>query len=231
MCVTCSESLSGKPAFISSIRNNTRWINTKSATRLCHSAVRCRLYDQLKTNDRRYSLFSTYQTIDIRSGDEITVGIPTAGVRSYLAVRGGFELSPVLGSYAFDTLAQIGPRALQNGDILHLNDDNALTGIISQEQPSFSLPKQEDIVTLDIVLGPRTDWFTEDAIKTLTSQLWQVTPQSNRIGLRLLGDKSLERQQQQELSSEGTCIGAIQVPINGQPVLFLHDHPLTGGYP
>ncbi|MEJ1604740.1 allophanate hydrolase, partial [Escherichia coli] len=92
------------------------------------------------------------------------------GVRSYLAVRGGFELSPVLGSYAFDTLAQIGPRALQNGDILHLNDDNASTGIISQEQPSFSLPKQEDIVTLDIVLGPRTDWFTEDAIKTLTSQ-------------------------------------------------------------
>ncbi|MCD4610382.1 allophanate hydrolase, partial [Proteus mirabilis] len=151
----------------------------------------------------------------------------TAPITGYPPVRGGFELSPVLGSYAFDTLAQIGPRALQNGDILHLNDDNASTGIISQEQPSFSLPKQEDIVTLDIVLGPRTDWFTEDAIKTLTSQLWQVTPQSNRIGLRLLGDKSLERQQQQELSSEGTCIGAIQVPINGQPVLFLHDHPLT----
>ncbi len=185
----------------------------------------------LKQTTGDIAFFSTYQTIDVRSGDEITVGIPTAGVRSYLAVRGGFELSPVLGSYAFDTLAQIGPRALQNGDVLHLNDDNASTGIISQEQPSFGLPKQEDIVTLDIVLGPRTDWFTEDAIKTLTSQLWQVTPQSNRIGLRLLGDKSLERQQQQELSSEGTCIGAIQVPINGQPVLFLHDHPLTGGYP
>ncbi|MFN7081092.1 allophanate hydrolase, partial [Proteus mirabilis] len=66
-----------------------------------------------------------------------------------------------------------------------LNDDNSLTGIIIQEKPSLSLPKKEDIVTLDIVLGHRTDWFTEDAIKTFTSQLWQVTPQYNRIGLRL----------------------------------------------
>ncbi|SUC30934.1 Allophanate hydrolase subunit 2 [Providencia rettgeri] len=71
----------------------------------------------------------------------------------------------------------------------------------------------------------------KQAVEQLTNQLWQVTASSNRIGLRLLSDKPLEREQLQELPSEGTCIGAIQVPANGQPVLFLNDHPLTGGYP
>lgn len=176
--------------------------------------------------------FSGYQPIDVRNGDEITIGMPKTGVRSYLAVRGGFKLAKVLGSHSFDTLAQIGPHALQEGDVLDLHNESVQTGIISNEQqPISSLPKQGDTVTLDIVLGPRTDWFTVDAIKTLSSQLWQVTPQSNRIGLRLLGDIPLVREQRQELSSEGTCIGAIQVPIDGQPVLFLNDHPLTGGYP
>ncbi|MFB0772227.1 5-oxoprolinase subunit B/C family protein [Proteus cibi] len=185
----------------------------------------------LKHESGENESLSGYQPIDVRCGDEIILGMPKAGVRSYLAVRGGFELPTVLGSHAFDTLAQIGPNALQEGDVLHLNHESTLNGIIAEEQPTSILPKQGDIVTLDVVLGPRTDWFTTEAIKTLTSQLWQVTPQSNRIGLRLLGETPLARAQQQELSSEGTCIGAIQVPINGQPVLFLNDHPLTGGYP
>lgn len=185
----------------------------------------------LKHENADIEYFSRYQSLDIRCGDEITIGTPISGVRSYLAVRGGFELPKVLGSHAFDTLAQIGPNALREGDVLHLNTASSQNGIVMDEQPTSLLPKQDDIVTLDVVLGPRTDWFTASAIKTLTSQLWQVTPQSNRIGLRLLGAQPLEREQQQELSSEGTCIGAIQVPINGQPVLFLNDHPLTGGYP
>ncbi|KLN47372.1 hypothetical protein AAY77_01675 [Providencia rettgeri] len=84
---------------------------------------------------------------------------------------------------------------------------------------------------MDVILGPRTDWFTKQAVGQLTDQLWQVTASSNRIGLRLSSEKPLDREQLQELPSEGTCIGAIQVPANGQPVLFLNDHPLTGGYP
>ncbi|MEQ4922472.1 5-oxoprolinase/urea amidolyase family protein [Proteus hauseri] len=189
----------------------------------------CSITLRHKTGDIEY--FSGYQPLDIRCGDELAIGAPIAGVRSYLAVRGGFSLPKILGSHAFDTLAQIGPNALCEGDVLHLNNETVQSGIIVEEQPLAELPKQGDTVTLDVILGPRTDWFTKAAINTLTSQLWQVTPQSNRIGLRLLGNTPLEREQKQELSSEGTCIGAIQVPINGQPVLFLNDHPLTGGYP
>ena len=84
---------------------------------------------------------------------------------------------------------------------------------------------------LDVVLGPRTDWFAPEALALLTQQPWRVTPQSNRVGMRLEGAQPLPRSVARELPSEGTVTGAIQVPINGQPVLFLADHPLTGGYP
>jgi allophanate hydrolase subunit 2 len=99
------------------------------------------------------------------------------------------------------------------------------------ELAAFDPPAAGEVVTLDVVLGPRTDWFTQKGIETLAGQLWQVTPQSNRVGIRLAGDVPLERRDSAELPSEGTATGAIQVPHSGQPVLFLADHPLTGGYP
>ena len=89
----------------------------------------------------------------------------------------------------------------------------------------------EQTVTLDVVMGPRTDWFTPEAVALLASQVWTATPQSNRVGLRLTGKQPLARANPAELPSEGTVVGAIQVPPSGQPVLFLADHPLTGGYP
>lgn len=87
---------------------------------------------------------------------------------------------------------------------------------------------------LDVVAGPRTDWFDDESVALLQTQPWQVTAQSSRVGLRLSGERPLQRipaMQGVELPSEGTALGAIQVPGNGQPVLFLADHPLTGGYP
>ncbi|MCY1365480.1 KipI antagonist [compost metagenome] len=86
-------------------------------------------------------------------------------------------------------------------------------------------------MTLDVIMGPRSDWFTDAGIASLSGQLWQVTPLSNRVGIRLSGETALERRDKAELPSEGTATGAIQVPHSGQPVLFLADHPLTGGYP
>ncbi len=80
-------------------------------------------------------------------------------------------------------------------------------------------------------MGPRTDWFTPEAVAQFAGQVWRVTPQSNRVGLRLAGDTPLQRVHNTELPSEGTVRGAIQVPPSGQPVLFMADHPLTGGYP
>lgn len=174
---------------------------------------------------------SNYQPIELEAGDSVSLGSPKAGLRSYLAIRGGFDVTPVLGSLSTDTLAQLGPAALSAGDRLGYTAPVTSTSVSLNETPAFELPTATDIVTLDVVMGPRTDWFTQDAIQRLSSQLWRVTSQSNRVGIRLAGDTPLERSNHQELPSEGTSVGAIQVPASGQPVLFLADHPLTGGYP
>src|SRR5690606_11403545 len=94
----------------------------------------------------------------------------------------------------------------------------------------FEMPGTGETVTLDVVLGPRTDWFTEEAVSNFLSEEWAVTAQSSRVGIRLQGEP-LERLNHGELPSEATVQGAIQVPASGQPVLFLTDHPITGGYP
>ncbi len=174
----------------------------------------------------------TYTPISLEPGDVVKFGNPAKGMRSYLAVRGGFDVAPVLGSAATDTLAVVGPEAIVAGSVLELrNDKSGLSSVSIHELPAFDLPSSGDTVTLDIVYGPRTDWFTQKGVETLTSQLWQVTPQSSRVGIRLAGDEPLERRDSAELPSEGTATGAIQIPHSGQPVLFLADHPLTGGYP
>lgn len=172
-----------------------------------------------------------YEPIQLEKGDTIELGNCQCGVRSYFAVRGGFEIAPVLTSCSYDTLAQVGPSPLKNNQYLALKHKKRLNAVSLTQLPLVNYPTSDDVVELDIVLGPRTDWFTQQAITKLCSQLWHVTPASNRIGLRLLGEEPLSRKIQQELPSEGTCIGAIQIPANGQPVLFLNDHPLTGGYP
>ena len=172
-----------------------------------------------------------YHAIALSDGDSLMLGKPRAGIRSYLAVRGGFAVAPVLGSCSTDTLARVGPAPIAGGDVLPVRSvmRGAIVGL--HEQPPADLPTTEQIVTLDVVMGPRTDWFTPEAVALLSSQVWKVTPQSNRVGLRLAGDQPLTRANAAELPSEGTALGALQVPPSGQPVLFMADHPLTGGYP
>lgn len=173
------------------------------------------------------------QPVALADGDVLALGEPDAGLRSYVAVRGGFVVSPVLGSASTDTLAKVGPAALAPGQRLVIGPEpHAAVGEADVALPP--LPKAGDTVTLDVVMGPRTDWFTPEAVALLAAQRWQVTAQSNRVGLRVAGEVALGRAaayERQELPSEGTALGAIQVPASGQPVLFLADHPLTGGYP
>ncbi|MCA0325143.1 MAG: urea amidolyase family protein [Proteobacteria bacterium] len=169
--------------------------------------------------------------VALGEGDRLRLGEPSAGVRSVVAVRGGFDVAPVLGSCAFDTLAQVGPAPLVAGQRLPVRAAPASAVVGAPEPPRADWPKAGDTVTLDVLLGPRTDWFTAEALALLSAQEWTVTPESNRIGVRVQGAQPLSRAIHDELPSEGTALGAIQVPASGQPVLFLADHPLTGGYP
>lgn len=162
-------------------------------------------------------------------GDVVTVDPPATGMRSYLALRGCFAVEPVLGSCATDTLAAIGPLALNVGDVVRAAGRPA--SAVAPADPVPDLPRPGDLVTLPVTLGPRADWFAAEMLERFLTQEWEVTPQSSRVGIRLQGVQALTRDDSRELPSEGTELGAIQVPHSGQPVIFLADHPLTGGYP
>lgn len=174
--------------------------------------------------------YASGQAIALDQGDRIKIEQPSTGLRIYLAIRGGFALSPVLGSYAYDSLAGLGPQPLQLGSVLYQGQAQT-QHVAAAEIGSRQLPKVGDCVVLDVVMGPRSDWFDAESLALLFAQAWQVSQDSNRVGLRLQGEQPLTRSITRELESEGTCIGALQVPSSGQPVLFMHDHPLTGGYP
>jgi biotin-dependent carboxylase-like uncharacterized protein len=161
-------------------------------------------------------------------GETLTLGAPEAGFRSYLAVRGGVDAAPVLGSRSTDTMSGIGPGPLVAGQLL-ASGDVTESGVVGNPELQPDFPG-DGVTVLDIVMGPRADWFDESALESLCGQDWVVKPQSNRVGMRLQGTP-LQRTRQGELASEGTVAGALQVPPEGLPVLFLADHPITGGYP
>ncbi|UXM96616.1 urea amidolyase family protein (plasmid) [Bartonella sp. HY329] len=171
------------------------------------------------------------QPIGVEKGDILTIAPANSGLRLYFTVRGGFDVAKIMNSSSRDILANIGPEPVKTGDVLFASGKRVQKPVELGLTPAFAMPKAGDVVDIDVVLGPRTDWFTLDAIEVFLNQKWQVTPQSDRVGNRLNGEQALSRKILDELPSEGTATGAIQVPASGQPVLFLADHPLTGGYP
>ncbi|BAS06706.1 uncharacterized protein YbgK [Arthrobacter sp. Hiyo4] len=161
-------------------------------------------------------------------GEILTIGAPERGFRSYLAIRGGAAVDAVLGSRSTDTMSGIGPAPLAAGQLLGAGAATSSNVVGNPElQPDFP---DTGVTVLDIVPGPRDDWFDAAALESLCAQDWAVTPRSNRVGMRLDG-QPLSRSRDGELPSEGTMAGALQIPPEGQPVLFLADHPITGGYP
>ena len=163
----------------------------------------------------------------VPSGAIVRLGQPTAGARTYVAVRGGIVVGAVLGSCSTDVLSGIGPPPLAEGDVLGV-------GPRPKEFPALDVAPVADPpegeLELRVLLGPREDWLSEAGRHALVHAPWTVSSQSNRTGMRLEGEP-VERAREEELPSEGMVRGAIQVPPSGLPVLFLADHPVTGGYP
>lgn len=170
--------------------------------------------------------FGTNSVHHVHAGEQISLGPARTGLRSYLAVRGGFDVEPVLGSRSFDVLSSIGPPPLRAGDVLRVGAHRDEFPELEQA-PVAAL--DDDVVELRVVPGPRDDWFVDPDILIRTN--WQVTDRSDRVGMRLVGMPLEYRWPDRQLPSEGATRGAIQVPPNGFPVILGPDHPVTGGYP
>ncbi len=170
--------------------------------------------------------FGTNSIQHVRDGDVISLGAPRAGLRSYLAVRGGFCVEPVLGSRSYDVMAAIGPAPLRAGDILPVGAHTTAYPELDQA-PVAAITGEA--VELSVVPGPRDDWFVDPDALVHTD--WVVSDRSDRVGMRLAGRPLQYHYPDRQLPSEGTARGAIQVPPNGLPVILGPDHPVTGGYP
>ncbi len=163
----------------------------------------------------------------LRAGQVLRLGAPTSGLRTYVAVRGGIDVPAVLGSRSTDLLSGLGPSPLVANQTLPV-------GSSVEPMPGVDLAPvahpADGTVVLRVTPGPRRDWFTDAGWASLVSQVYEVSSNSNRVGVRLDGEP-LDRARTGELASEGMARGAIQIPPSGTPVIFLADHPVTGGYP
>ena len=165
--------------------------------------------------------------VRLAAGEVLRLGPPEVGLRTYVGVRGGLVVPPVLGSRATDVLGGLGPEVLSAGDRLPVGGDvRPMPGV---DLAAVAEPTAGRVVVA-ISVGPRRDWFDDDAWQRLVGQDYVVSGESNRVGVRLEGEP-LERSREGELPSEAMLRGALQIPPSGQPVLFLADHPVTGGYP
>ena len=163
----------------------------------------------------------------LNAGQVLRLGFAQAGLRAYLGVRGGIDIAPVLGSRSYDTLSGIGPPPLRAGTRLPTGPPPLNWPNIDQA-PQPGLP---DLMEVRALLGPRDDWFTDPA--ALFTGHWTVGQDTDRVGARLerADGPALQQACATELPTEGVALGSVQVPPGGQPVVFLADHPITGGYP
>ncbi|MCJ1706314.1 5-oxoprolinase/urea amidolyase family protein [Microbacterium sp. VKM Ac-2923] len=167
-----------------------------------------------------------YAPLPLPAGSEVSIGVARAGLRCYLAVRGGLAVPVTLGSRSSDVLAGLGQAPVVIGDVLATG--SALFPGPSVDHFPWSVPP--GLVEVTVARGPRTDWFSRAALETLFEAPWTVSSDADRIGIRLDGPM-LTRVRRDELPSEGMRPGAIQVPPHGRPVVLLADGPVTGGYP
>jgi biotin-dependent carboxylase-like uncharacterized protein len=174
--------------------------------------------------DGRPSVWSL--PVHVNGGSIVEVGPAEVGVRSYLAVAGGFEVPATLGSRSTDLLSGLGPPVLFAGQRLAVGPAHRPPPAI--DFAPYHLPPSD--LALPVHPGPRRDWLTEQGKLDLFAQSYRVSPLSNRIALRLSG-QPLGRRAGEELPSEGIVWGSVQLLNSGEILVFLADHPTTGGYP
>jgi biotin-dependent carboxylase-like uncharacterized protein len=170
-----------------------------------------------------------FESARLLRGDVLRIGALSESAVAYLAVEGGFDIAPVLGSQSTLTRAGIGGwqgRALQAGDVLPLK----LAGVAAREElrlPPIDLAPPKRV---RIVLGPQDDHFTPAGLNTLITSSYTISGASDRMGMRLEGPPLEHSHKGSDIVSDGIALGSIQVPGNGLPIILLADRQTTGGY-
>ncbi len=177
------------------------------------------------------------------AGAQLVFGMATRGLRAYLAVAGGIDTPPVLGSRSTHVASEIGGiegRALVAGDALHIGEppEAAISGNVfpgpGSGDPGTDSASQDSpgppTVNVRVVLGPQDDEFSPEGIEVFLNSMYVVTDQSNRQGLRLDGPEIESSTGRYDIVSDAVVSGSVQVPGDGKPIILLADRQTTGGY-
>ena len=173
-----------------------------------------------------------YKALEIKKGDVIKSAASRDGMRGYLAVAGGFDINPVMGSYSTNLKCGIGGfngKKIKNGDILPFRHErNQLLPVYKglEDIPVFS---KNTPVSIRVVLGPQEDFFSKKGIDTFLNSVYTVTTDSDRMGIRLEGEK-IESVNGVDIISDGIALGSVQIPSSGKPIIMMADRQTVGGY-
>ncbi|MBE4907706.1 biotin-dependent carboxyltransferase [Bacillus luteolus] len=167
-----------------------------------------------------------WQSVRVYKNDIIKFGKPKHGIRSYLAVSGGFFVEEVLGSKSFYQKADLG-TSIEEGDQLMgfpSTKKKRMKGIAHSTQPQY-----EKDITVRVIVGPHENEFSTESIEHFFKEPYKVM-QADRMGYRLNSNTKLEHKNKADIASDAIPIGGIQVPSNGQPIILMADRQTTGGY-
>lgn len=177
--------------------------------------------------------FPRWTAIRVGVGDVVKLGPSRAGMRAYLALAGGVDLPPVLGSRSTYLRGRLGGyrgRPLERGDLLSAGvppvEPHRLEG---RAVRSEMIPGYGDEVEVRVILGPQDDRFTQEGIAIFLQSPYEMTHQSDRMGARLRGPV-IAHTRGHDVISDGVPLGGVQVAGDGQPIVLLVDRQSTGGY-
>lgn len=172
-----------------------------------------------------------YRAISVPAGSEVKLQAAKNGSRTYIAVCGGFDIPPVMGSKATSLQCHIGGlggRKLEKGDVLPLRPVCEVPQNLSHRSVSHHIRrKRENIIR--VLLGPQDDAFTEEGLSVFLGTPYTVSKEFDRMGCRLEG-QPIQHKTDGNILSDGIVNGAIQVPTTGQPIIMLAERQATGGY-
>ena len=172
----------------------------------------------------------SWRSIDIPKGSTLSFTGGTSGTRAYLAILGGIDVVKTMGSRSTSIRESIGGyegRSLEKGD--RIKTFRSISNL-----PLITVSKQHiynysDIQPVRVILGPQQEMFTQNGIDTFLSESYEISNDSNRIGIRLVGPK-ISHKVSADIISDGTTFGSIQIPGDGMPIILMADRGTTGGY-
>lgn len=171
-----------------------------------------------------------WQSYRVHPGDRLEFGYARTGLRGYLAVVGGFQVTPVFGSCSTVVREGVGGlegTALAAGDFLPCRSGLAGLPLLRQVPPRYLDDRDE--APLRVLPGYQFDDFSEPSRRCFFAEVYKVRSDSDRMGVRLEGPAL--HFAGAPILSQGIALGAIQVPPDGQPIILLNDRQTIGGYP